>query len=342
MKPQENWDFLKPKTLKSPEQISSWYSSIKELFSKLSQITQLQQEPNYPPQLKWEQYPTYIIVWDIHAWEHNITREMLKAIRMESWRDHIVDINWEWPEKESEAIRILKERFDISPVWLEWELDNDFVVYSKIWKLVEEIDWVNMFGIENMEYNKWKWLWNLLPWVYFMDYMINDIFSFEEIRNKPIYYDKLIWEEYLKLSKEFCDLKNLKYLKESDKKQYLKMWSFVYGYFIAYHNVKWVIELRHKINILTNELKKEGYGIWYDKIKDMWEAIKKWEQIKNKYSSLREEYALDVVDRRLGEFKGWEEDNIPWVIVMWKTNIPWLIDKINKKHNHKANIYVAQ
>ena len=350
-KPQrdENWYLLPREDLKSPEEISDWYSSTKELFTKLNSITETQIEPMFKPHYFWEvnektgeKIPTFIIVGDVH-WEqwNNKEKSLFKDIE---WKKYIIE-NDESYIPEISAIKILHKKFWIQNIWVEWETWKDSI--SLIWEKLEN-EWIEYIEMDSekkykeAELNEKEILWNI-------DNIINislkqyellgiDLDNFrltqEEVNwlNKDSIYKKMIKNPNIEPSFENIK-KEIEIMKKEDKIILEKKYK-ISCYLLS--QVPWLKSIEKYINIAKNSFPDATIDTLINEFEN---SFKKSQKLTKKdYEILiedRNKYSINIMSNNL-----WK-DKI-WVMVYWKDHISDLIKQLKEKYNWKVNIYVAK
>lgn len=111
----ENGYLLAREDLKKAEEVKDWYSSIKELFTKLNSINETQVEPLYKPIYTWENLPTFIIIWDLHADEYNFEEKEIEHAKLFLGKNSLIEKN-EDANSEVKVIEMLNKKFWIKTI----------------------------------------------------------------------------------------------------------------------------------------------------------------------------------------------------------------------------------
>jgi len=351
----DNEWYLKARTdLKSGNEIRDWiwYSSIKDLFTKLNSIEETQIEPLFKPQYYGEvdkmtnkKIPTYIIVGDMHADEYNIdwVEEDIKIImdlsKVSYWKEILTETNKEWSDAEIDSLSIISNKFNIKNIWLENVANN--TKGEEYW-------------ISNWLEKKWiKYIW-LEKEKLISNTSDNEIKAMMlELKTYEKLGVNLKWENFTK--KEFIEYYN------KNKESILKLdstdlWEVSFEKILKEQK----LDYTRLTKLNKNELKNEYKFSKYIYLKMFWENFfnPMLEYTINNYNSL-DKNQLIKEKSELGEYNynntivkrntAWinfisnnMSDDKMAVMTYWKAHIYDLIKQINTKYDWKVNIYVAK
>lgn len=326
----KNWHLKSREDLYNPEQIEDWYSSVKELFTKLNSMEPTQIEalikPYYYGEVdeKWEKIPTFIIIWDTHADEYNLSEKELEAIKD---RNFITDKDESY-KAETEVLSLLNKKFKIN----NFGLENEFYwkyFKTKIWKEVKRLG-LNSFWLEKEK---------------FLD--ANELFAKQISINYEIY--KSLWVDLdINYSKDEIS----KYEEYMAKEMKKAAWKSVEDPIIdAFNEMKKLSKDELIFSYKVNRYFMEKTGILDSEsekilIENAKKSNKTYEQIIEKFTKWVSEMKKVIVDDRnqiwidIASKQMWKDKMM--VLVYWKAHSEDLMKQLKEKYNSKVNIYVAK
>lgn len=351
----ENGYLLAREDLKKAEEVKDWYSSIKELFTKLNSINETQVEPLYKPIYNWENLPTFIIIWDFHADEYNLEEKDTKQFKVFLGKDHLIEKN-EDANSEVKVVEMLNKKFWIKTIWIENEFFESKESISLIWKWVTDL-WLKYIWLETTNEQEEEKIGEV---------MIKNILLGLEM-------EKLDWKN---LNVEVTEEEANKIIEDPKIKEILKEETK------NYEEMEKVLKENksddEKVKIIYDLIKK-SYEKWKEKYRDDKEldikSLKYLKYLLNKmhgewfYEYLLEELennqlSKDLDENFLNQAKNMveydklviEQRNKNWVeiisknlddkkiaiMVYGKGHIDGLIKELKKKYENKVNIYVAK
>lgn len=337
----KNWRLIS-RILKPASELEYKWNSVWEMFEYANKTEELQLEAYRKPYYYWEvdhetwkKIKSFFLIWDIHIWEEGfewITTSKLK--QSEIWNYYIDEDETYIPEVN--ALKILKEKFNISKIWLENEES-----FSNPRSLI----WINA------KKNNIKFIW------------LEDVKkSNDELENRinifvvPMKELEILWvnldtniistDKYNEILKD----KKIQHYIESDNES-LKLYSketltkisqiMIFNFYndLAEPKDK---TLKQYINYIKNSYNNLSIDEIHKLVGNIYEKYKFINSDENIIINRNNIWTDKIVNYIADSFfeKKWNQNT--WIIVYWKAHIDNLMEQLIKKYDWKVNIYPAK